>query len=176
MLYDGLSRQTYQDDPNRGQAWFNYDAASNLVGTIESRGMAHTYLYDGLSRQLEERFYQDQTAIPATGFHSLILDPTKGRISKQYQYDNNQDKQLHHLKGRLAQVIDEAGSSWFGYDQNGRRTVEKRQIKAFNQQSDIYTTKRAFNSAGKLTQLTYPDSTHLDYQYGQGGELSLIHI
>lgn len=171
MLYDGLSRQTYRDDPNRGQAWFNYDAASNLVGTIESRGMAHTYLYDGLSRQLEERFYQDQTAIPATGFHSLILDPTKGRISKQYQYDNNQDKQLHHLKGRLAQVIDEAGSSWFGYDQNGRRTVEKRQIKAFGQQSDIYTTKRAFNSAGKLTQLTYPDSTHLDYQYGQGGEL-----
>ncbi|MEZ8548441.1 toxin TcdB middle/N-terminal domain-containing protein [Vibrio cyclitrophicus] len=171
MLYDGLSRQTYRDDPNRGQAWFNYDAASNLIGTIDSRGMAHTYLYDGLSRQLEERFYQDQTAIPATGFHSLILNPTKGRISKQYQYDNNQDKQLHHLKGRLAQVIDEAGSSWFGYDQNGRRTVEKRQIKALGQQSDIYTTKRAFNSAGKLTQLTYPDSTHLDYQYGQGGEL-----
>ncbi len=45
MLYDGLSRQTYRDDPNRADKLetFCYDAASNLIN-IDSRGMAHTYL------------------------------------------------------------------------------------------------------------------------------------
>jgi len=171
MQYDGLSRLTYQDDPNRGQKWFNYDAASNLLGSIDSRGMAHMYNYDGLNRLLETRYYQDKQTIPKSGTERLILDSSKSIISTRYQYDRSSDNQLKNTKGQLAYVVDEAGKSWFGYDQSGRRNIERRQIEAFGQRSEVYQTQRGFNSIGKVIHLTYPDNTTLNYQYGQGGEL-----
>ncbi len=78
------------------------------------------------------------------------------------------------MKGRLAEVSDEAGKGWFDYDANGRRVLDKRQIIALGEKTSVFATQRAFNSAGKVTRLTYPDSTYTDYKYGSGGELVAI--
>lgn len=174
MEYDGLGRNTYINDPNRGQAWHQYDAASNKVASLNSKGIAHFYAYDGINRLTRESTYQDKTAVPNSGGVYPILSPSKAKTVVSYRYDSSQDNTLHHLKGRLAEVYDEAGKSWFGYDANGRRALDKRQIIALGERTAVFATQRTYNSAGKVTRLTYPDKTYADYQYGAGGELIAI--
>ena len=38
------------DDPDRGWAWFAYDAAGSLVRTRDARGLEVAYAYDGVNR------------------------------------------------------------------------------------------------------------------------------
>src|SRR5205823_2211736 len=58
MVYDGLKRMTYMNDPDRGQTTFTYDDASNLRETVDAKGQKIVYTYDGANR-IKTEDYQD---------------------------------------------------------------------------------------------------------------------
>lgn len=174
MSYDGLGRNIFTDDPNRGRSWRKFDAAGNEISSFNSRGVAQFSTYDGINRLLTERTYTDKLQVSALGTEFPLLDRSKAKLMTRFVYDKSRDLSLHNLKGQLTEVHDQSGKAWFGYDENNRRIIDKRQIIGLGQNTPVYQTQRIYNSAGKVTRLTYPDQTFVDYRYGAGGELTAI--
>ncbi|QUJ67514.1 VCBS repeat-containing protein [Photobacterium sp. GJ3] len=174
MAYDGLGRNTFINDPNRGLRWHQYDAANNRTASVNGRGVVEVYSYDGMNRLVEESSYLDKSLVSPMNraFPQIVRTNAKRRV--HYRYDGSGDAALKYLKGRLSEVTDESGHHWYGYDANGRRVLEKRQMIALGERTPIFTTQREYNSAGKLTQQVYPDNTSVHYEYGAGGELTSI--
>ncbi|MGB7996333.1 MAG: RHS repeat-associated core domain-containing protein, partial [Photobacterium halotolerans] len=174
MAYDGLGRNTFSNDPNRGLRWHQYDDADNRIASVNGRGVVNVYTYDGINRLVEEGSYLDTGLVNPQNrtFPQIVRSNAKRRV--HYRYDGSTDAALKHLKGRLSEVADESGHHWFGYDANGRRVLEKRQIVALGERTPVYATQREYNSAGKLTRQVYPDKTLVRYEYGVGGELTAI--
>jgi YD repeat-containing protein len=59
-------------------------------------------------------------------------------------------------KGRLTKITDQSGTTEFVYDQLGRVTSDKRTI-----EGKVYTTSYAYDPAGRLVGMTYPDGRSL---------------
>ncbi len=54
--YDGLSRKTYMNDPDRGTTYYKYDDAGNLIETTDAKGQITSYIYDGANRAISESY------------------------------------------------------------------------------------------------------------------------
>lgn len=68
IVFDGLSRKTFMDDPDRGRWSYVYDDADNLVRTTDARGQVIGYQYDGANRLLAE-FYGPPGSAPDVQYH-----------------------------------------------------------------------------------------------------------
>ena len=60
--YDDLSRLTARRDPDRGDFYFSYDRASNLVESVDAMGQRISQTYDGLNRIRTEDFHDEAEA------------------------------------------------------------------------------------------------------------------
>jgi RHS repeat-associated protein len=56
ILYDGLKRRIFMNDPDRGWTWYAYDAAGNVARTRDAKGQEIAYAYDGVNRLQVEYF------------------------------------------------------------------------------------------------------------------------
>ena len=56
VVYDGLSRKIFMNDPDRSYMWYAYDNAGNLVRTRDARGQEIAYAYDGVNRVAAEYY------------------------------------------------------------------------------------------------------------------------
>ncbi|MDR4504178.1 MAG: hypothetical protein MRK01_05195 [Candidatus Scalindua sp.] len=68
MEYDGLSRKTFMNDPDRGYMTYTYDDASNLRETVDARGQIIKYRYDGVNR-LTAEFYGTGKSVADVEYH-----------------------------------------------------------------------------------------------------------
>lgn len=63
IVYDGLSRKVFMDDPDCSYMWYAYDGAGNLIRTREARGLEIGYAYDGANRVVAEYFTTEQEEV-----------------------------------------------------------------------------------------------------------------
>ena len=54
--YDGLSRKTFMNDPDRSWMWWAYDDAGNVIRTRDAKFQEIAYEYDGVNRILNEYY------------------------------------------------------------------------------------------------------------------------
>ncbi len=155
MNYDGFDRQNYRvmPHPTSTGSWnwsdydyFEYDAAGNMTVTYRRDGSRIGYSYDNLNR-----LSAVDTPPAGTGAGSY------GEYDRSYAYDN---------LSRPTSIASASGHSIaLGYDALGRQVSE----------TSYYGAKTmAYDLAGRLTRLSWPDGLYIDYDHLVTGEVSAI--
>ncbi len=169
MTYDGLKRMIRMNDPDRGQTTFTYDDASNLRETIDAKSQKIIYTYDGVNRIKTEDYQDGGPRVPDVEyFYDAPLsgldlgDGTTGAGS--------------NTKGQIAFVRDLSGETHFSYDARARIQWEvKRVPDRLHGQLVSYRTRFAYDSADRLSDLTYPDGDEVTHSYNTRNLLARIH-
>lgn len=109
IRYDGFSRRVVENDPDRGISRLYYDAASNLIRTVDAKGQTVQYEYDGANRIKREYRSADSRSPDVEYFYDVsfgpvehgnlwpgdgvsgILDRLLGGVSTGVATDRNQD-------------------------------------------------------------------------------------
>ncbi len=152
LVFDGLGRKTRMDDPDKGAMTYVYDGAGNLVSTTDAKAQTLTYSYDPANRTLAE---------------------THGGVAQvRYHYDADQPTggpTLTNTLGRLAWVEDLAGVEFYTYDRRGNVARQARRLNGFD-----FITGMERDAMERLTRLTYPDGTAVEYRYNAMGSLAAV--
>jgi YD repeat-containing protein len=147
---DGLGNLTRQTSPDTGVTTNSYDAAGNLLTRTDAKGQATTYTYDALNR------------VTSISYHDN---------SKQaYRYDQGTNG-----IGRLSAITETSPTQQvtseitYGYDLRGRVTSETRTIGGHS-----YVTAYTYDSAGRLSTMTYPSGRTTAYAFDPLGRIDQI--
>lgn len=127
-VVDDLGRTVKIVSPDSGTTAYAFDAAGNPVLKIDANGIVSTFTYDDEYR--------------LTGIH--YPDPAQD-VTCTYDQGTNG-------KGRLTAMTDPSGSYVYGWDEAGSLVSEQKTIDGV-----VYTTGYAYDDAGLLTGMTYPD-------------------
>jgi RHS repeat-associated protein len=196
--YDPFSRlkRTVQDVGGiAAETGYQYDPESNLVQVTDPKGLATTYAYNGFGDAVGQQS-------PDTGSESYTLDAVGNRktrtdargVTATYQYDvlnrltaiSYPDPTLdvaytydvapavcatdeRFARGRVGHVVHAAGSTDYCYDRLGQVT---RKVQTVNGVST--TVRYAYNKAGSLAGLTYPDGSVADYVHDSLGRTTEV--
>lgn len=147
---DGLGNLNLQVSPDTGLTTNTYDAAGNLLTQTDAKGQLTTYAYDALNRISSITFNDGST--------------------QTYAYDQGTNG-----IGRLTGITETDPSSQvtsqiaYAYDPRGRVLSETRTVAG-----QQYVTSYAYDSAGRLSSLTYPSGRTLTYAYDALGRVNQI--
>ena len=148
--YDGLSNLNSQVSPDTGTTQNTYDSAGNLLTQTDAKGQTTTYVYDALNRVTSITF--------ADGSKQL------------YTYD-----QGNNALGRLASIaeLDPAQNQTslltYSHDQHGRVVTETRTVAGVG-----YVTAYQYDSAGRLSGMTYPSGRTIAYSFDALGRINQV--
>ncbi len=141
IWYDSLGRKIKMDDPDMGVWLYEYDSAGNLTKQTDNKGGVLTFEYDSLNR--------------------LIRKLIGAQVLATYYYD---DLTKPNCVGRLSKITDQSGSTEFFYDNLGREIKSTKTIGGSQ-----FTVQREYDSLDRLTKLTYPDGSVIQYEYNPQG-------
>ncbi|WP_408952868.1 RHS repeat-associated core domain-containing protein [Lysobacter sp. Hz 25] len=151
--YNGFGDKVRLSSPDTGVSTFLYDSAGNLKGDTDARGVERTYSYDALNRLV------------------AVSYPTSG-LNEAYVYDSVPavcPAGENFTQGRLTLMTDFSGSTQYCYDRFGH-TVRK--VQTTN--GKVFTLQYAYDLAGQLNRITYPNGATVDYQRDVQGRISRI--
>jgi RHS repeat-associated protein len=187
FTYDELNRIKTQTNPDGGIITYGYSPAGFLTTVQDPRGFTTTYGYNG---------FGDRTSLisPDTGsatgkFNSGGRPSTvhladgktlsygwdamgrlRSRCTVNDQCDNFTYDEGTYGKGKLTHFNDWTGQTTYVYDAGGR---------VVQQTNDIYclqtpTVSWGYDSAGRLSTLTYPNGFIVTYNYDTYGRISSV--
>jgi len=173
--YDKYGR-LYSDSSDDGRRFYYYDKGNNLRLSRESAtDTVWKYIkYDGLGRQLElgTVIRPDTTQVNNSSY------PSNGTVLATYKYDDYStgfkplaDSAHYNSKMNLTEITDQSGKTWLYYDNRNRLWRKKQYIGGLADTVDIYYS---YDSADRLSSITYPDSSVVDYNYYRNGWLKSI--
>jgi len=141
MRYDELSRKVFMHDPDMGDWTYAYDTVGNLTLQTDAKAQQIHFQYDALNRQVQKDFGTQKTL---------------GTGDMVYTFDGVTSNGI----GRLTNVADSSGTSTFYYDIAGRGIRTDKVISG-----TTYTTQSAYDGLGRVTTLTYPDTSAVTHTY-----------
>lgn len=151
---DGLGNALATASPDSGTSGATYDAAGNLRTQTDARGKTTTYTYDSLNRL---------TSIAYASGASTV-----------FEYDGGATPAPSSL-GKLTRMTDESGTTNYAYDASGRLTSKVQVIG-----TRTFTVSYAWGDSGgaldKLTSITYPSGSRVNYSYDQFGRVGGITV
>ncbi|ALN61614.1 RHS Repeat family protein [Lysobacter antibioticus] len=151
--YNGFGDKVRLSSPDTGVSTFLYDSAGNLKGDTDARGVERTYSYDALNRLV------------------AVSYPTSG-LNEAYVYDSVPavcPAGENFTQGRLTLMADFSGSTQYCYDRFGH-TVRK--VQTTN--GKVFTLQYAYDLAGQLSRITYPNGATVEYRRDVQGRISRI--
>jgi len=141
IFYDSIGRKLKMLDPDMGTWAYEYDILGNLIKQTDAKNQIITFSYDELNRLSKK-----------------TKDDGRGTIDEvNYAYD---EASKENCIGRLSKVTDTSGQTEFFYDKLGR---EVKSIKTVA--GNTYQVSRSYDVLDRLTTLTYPDNTAINYSY-----------
>lgn len=147
---DGLGNLTLQASPDTGNTANTYDVAGNLLTQTDAKGQVTSYAYDALNR------------VTLITFH----DGSK----QAYAYDQGANG-----IGRLGSITETNAANQqtsfiqYSYEPHGRVTAEARTVNGVQ-----YTVAYTYDSAGRLSGITYPSGRTLAYTFDSLGRIGAI--
>lgn len=133
--------------PEAGARAFLYDAAGNLVKSLDPEGVILENRYDAINR-LTHTFVEGES------------DPLR-----EFFYDRDpEDPAVPNLIGRVATVRDEAGQQSYRYDILGNIIKVKRRLK----DGKLLAMTFEHDELGQLVRLIYPNGHSVAYDYNEG--------
>lgn len=159
---NGLGDGTALASPDTGATGYTYDVAGNVLSKTDSRGYKATYTYDALNR-IKSASYATASGTPSG-------------TATQLEYDGGAIPPANS-KGRLTKITDESGNTSYTYDALGR-VLSKTQIATTGTVSktltNTYTWGSTGTATGRLTSITYPSGTRVNYSYDTFGRPSAV--
>jgi len=152
--YDGFGRMKTFTHPDLGTVTNgDYDKNGNLLWKTDAKGITINYVYDELNRNTRIDF------------------PTDKDI--EYYYDDQCDNaDSHKTWGRVCRVVDQAVTTEYKYDVEGKLREEYRTLHEY---PDItHTTEYDYYTGGVLKTLTDPDEVERLYEYNNLGQLDAL--
>jgi len=160
MAYDMVGRKVAMCDPNMGTAsgvtscttasvgaWvYTYSTAGDLLTQKDAKNQTITFTYDSLGRASTKK----------QGSTSLVT----------WTYD---DPAVLYSKGKVTQIVDQATTTKFAYDQVGRTSQTQRL-----QLGVWYTMAQQYDALSRITSETFPDSEVVNYSYNEAGWVSSV--
>ena len=143
FYFDSLNRRTRVEESQVAATTFTYDAVGNVT-SASLRGKSVTFAYDALNRVFTKQ--------PA------------GEAAVTYTYD---EPAYANGIGRATTVVDSSGTTHLGYTATGQIAAYTRHIDGSN-----FSQQFTFDRGDRVTQLTYPNGSHADYAYTDGGNLA----
>ena len=151
---NGLGDVTSQTSPDTGASQYTYDALGNLLTKTDARGKLTQYTYDSLDRL--------KTISYATG------------TGTTFEYDGGATP-TPAVIGELTKITDASGQVTYSYDSAGRKTG-KTQLTGAKTFTVGYTWGDTGSALDKLTAITYPSGTRVNYSYDSYGDVSGITV
>ncbi|MEM7349475.1 MAG: RHS repeat-associated core domain-containing protein [Acidobacteriota bacterium] len=142
---DGFGDLVRQTSPDTGTTQLSYDSAGNRQARVDARGVTVGFEYDALNRMTKIDF--DGSAL------DIVATFDQGAFGV----------------GRMTQLTDASGTTSFTYDARGNLTQEARAIDGLD-----FLTQYAFDSANRLTSMTYPSGRSVDYSYDALGRVETL--
>ena len=184
MRHDGLGRRIALHDVNRGLMRFVFDAAGNVIETIDARDQRITYRYDGANRLLSEDYHDDGRTFSS----GRAYDPRRpvtadNRPDVLFTYDvptgpvglgDGRTVLPSNTRGFLTSVSDLSGEEHLSYDARGRIAWQVKRIDRPSGASAVYQTVLTHDSSDRLTDIEYPDGTRVLYGYDARGRTNRI--
>jgi RHS repeat-associated protein len=182
--YDRLDRLTQTTNPASGVTVYSYNARDDLLSVTDPRGLVTSYAYNGFGDVTQ--LTSPDTGVTGTGYNSggnvqtrtdalgqvgTYSHDSLNRVSStvfsdqtiSYAYDSG----INGV-GRLASIADNSGSTSWAYTAQGR-VATRTQITAGLTQNVGY----GYDSAGRLSTLTYPSGIVVTYGY-TGGKVTSV--
>jgi len=151
---NGLGDVTGQTSPDTGTSQYTYDLNGNVLTKTDARGKLTQYSYDNLDRL--------KTISYATG------------TGTTFEYDGGSTP-TPAVIGELTKITDASGQVTYSYDSMGRRTG-KTQVTGAKTFTVGYTWGDSGSALDKLTAITYPSGTRVNYSYDSYGDVSGITV
>ena len=183
--YDAQNRVTKMTAPDTGLTQYAYDTEGNLATVTDARNLATSYTYNGLG-QVTQRISPDTgttsftydtagrmaTETRANGIVvsytwdrlSRLTSRTAGGVTETLTYDGGT-----YGKGRLTRIDDATGSTTYTYNADGQLAQQVSTIFGA-----AYTTTWSYDTAGRMTGMSYPSGLALTYQYDAYGRVSRV--
>jgi len=153
---DGLGNQSTLVSPDTGTTSKTFDANGNAKTSTDAKGQVTTYSYDALNRVTQ-------------------ISYSSGTPS-QFEYDGGSAGGANNI-GRLTKMTDESGQTIYVYDGIGH-LIQKVQTIGSGTSAKVFTTGYAYGTmgtaTGKLTSMTYPSGTRVNYLYDTAGRISSL--
>ena len=140
-------------DPGYGKILFSYDAVGRTLVRTDQQGDTCTFDYD-LAGRLTSRAYAGH----ASGPLASVTD------SDTFTYDTS-SRMLTAVSGRYSNTVT------YTYDSAGRKATESLTISG-----QTYTSGTEYDEAGRVSKLTYPDSSEVIRSYTQRGQLATLAV
>jgi RHS repeat-associated protein len=155
--YDLAGRATRIATPDSGLTEFTYDAAGDLIAKVDpnlrSAHLSVSYVYQ-FNRVVR------------------VVRPISGDITFEYgQPPPPNARAPENGAARIVRIVDEAGEETRGYGRLGEvvRTTRTLIPLTPGNVSRTFETRFAFDSFGRMLQMTYPDGEVLSYGYDGAG-------
>ena len=143
-VYDDMGRVYRENSPDTGTTTYTYDAAGNRVSMTDARGITIRYEYDALNRLTRIDFPTDTDIV--------------------YTYDT-----CLNGKGRLCQVVDQAGTTTYRYSVKGELQQESQTIAGVT-----YATNYGYDPNGNLISIMYPSGLTVSYTFDMADRVTSV--
>ncbi|WP_431096854.1 Ig-like domain repeat protein [Polaromonas aquatica] len=151
---NGLGDVTAQTSPDTGTSQYTYDLNGNVLTKTDARGKLTQYAYDNLNRLTSVSY--------PTGTASVL------------EYDGG-SAPTPAVVGELTKITDASGQTVYSYDSLGRKMGKSQTIggKTF---TVGYSWGNAGSAMDKLTAITYPSGTKVNYSYDAQGVVNTVTV
>jgi RHS repeat-associated protein len=163
--YNGFDEPATVVSPDAGTSRLTYDAAGNIATSTDARNQRGVYAYDAGNRLTQLRY---GAADPANPQALASVEETQ-----TFSYDDAAAGD--GAQGRLARVVDAAGTTAYAYDRHGRLASTTQSL-GNGAATLTRTVARSLDDAGRLHELTLPSGAVLAYRYGTDGRVAGIDV
>jgi RHS repeat-associated protein len=151
---NGLGDVTTQTSPDTGASQYTYDVMGNVLTKTDARGKLTQYTYDVLDRLTRAHY--------ATGTDTV------------FEYDGGTTP-IQGAIGQLTKITDASGQAVYTYDGVSLRT-SKTQTTNGKTFAVSYSWGQSGSALDKLTAITYPSGTKVNYSYDVYGDVNAITV
>ncbi|MFZ4877240.1 RHS repeat-associated core domain-containing protein [Janthinobacterium sp. Mn2066] len=164
LAYDARGNLASVTDPRQIQTRYTYNGFGQVISIISPDTGTTTFGYDSAGRLNAEAKADGKTIL----YYWDSLGRKRARVSsgvtETYNYDEGE-----YGKGRLTSFTDATGETKYAYNANGDLVSQVNNV-----WGNFFTTSWGYDTAGRLTSMSYPVGLVLNYSYDGIGRLSKV--